>query len=245
MRKLIVAIIATTFAGSGWAAESNESKKFEHIGLGSGALVGAAAGGPIGLILGAAAGIFIGDRYDEVTAAQSEYEQRYTEAREEVASLNALVESSERQIAMNERQISMLESRNSQDARAVRDAVQEALDVHILFKTDQTEVGGETQQRLMRLARLVAQMDGMAVQVGGFADARGDAEHNAQLSALRAASVRQTLIDAGVPASRITVDAYGEQRASASEEDLDGLAFDRRVQLTLIPTGSSERVARE
>ena len=53
------------------------------------------------------------------------------------------------------------------------------------------------------------------------------------------------VIDAGIPASRITVDAYGEQRSSASEEDLDGLAFDRRVQLTLIPTGSSERVARQ
>ena len=245
MRKLIAMVIVTGFAGSGWTAEPEESRKFENIGLGSGAVIGAAAGGPIGLILGAAAGIVIGDRFDEETAARAEYENRYEEAREKVANLSGLIESSERQIVDNERQIAMLESRNSQDVRAIRDAVQEALDVHILFKTDETEVGGDTQQRLMRLASLVAKMEGMGVQVGGFADVRGDAEHNAQLSAQRAATVRQMLVDAGVPANRITVDAYGEQRASASEEDLDGLAFDRRVRLTLVPTASSERVARQ
>ncbi len=238
MKKIIVAVIATTFTGAAWAADTAESRKFEHIGLGSGAIIGAAAGGPIGLLLGAAAGIWVGDRFDEETTASAEFEQRWGEARAQVDSLNGLVET-------NERQIAMLEARNLQDARAIRDAVQEALDVHILFKTDETEVSGETQQRLARLASLVARMEGMSVQVGGFADARGDAEHNAGLSAQRAANVRQTLIDAGVPANRITVDAYGEQRSSASEEDLDSLAFDRRVQLTLIPTGSSERVARE
>ena len=238
MKKIILAVVATTLTTAASAADNEESRKFEHIGLGSGAIIGAAAGGPIGLLLGAAAGIWVGDQFDTETAASAEYEQRWAEARAQVESLNGLVET-------NEQQIAMLEARNLQDARAIRDAVQEALDVHILFKTDETEVAGETQQRLARLASLVARMEGMSVQVGGFADVRGDSEHNAELSAQRAANVRQTLIDAGVPADRITVDAYGEQRSSASEEDLDGLAFDRRVQLTLIPTGSSERVARQ
>ena len=238
MKKIIIAVIATTLTTAASAAGNEESRKFEHIGLGSGAVIGAAAGGPIGLLLGAAAGIWVGDRFDEETAESAEYENRWSEARAQVESLNGLVQT-------NEQQIAMLEARNRQDALAIRDAVQEALDVHILFKTDETEVAGETQQRLARLASLVARMEGLTVQVGGFADARGDAEHNAHLSEQRAASVRQTLIDAGIPADRITVDAYGEQRSAASEEDLDGLAFDRRVQLTLIPTGSSERVARQ
>ncbi len=238
MRHAIIAVIATTLTSAGWAAESQESYKFENIGFGSGAVLGAAAGGPIGLILGAAAGIWVGDRFDEELSARVEFEQRWTDAREQVASLNDLIENSEQQIAM-------LEARNRQDARSIRDAVREALDVHILFKTDETEVAGETQDRLMRLANLLARMDGMSVRVGGYADARGDAEHNAQLSAQRAASVRATLIGAGIPAGRISVDAYGEQRAEADEKDLDALAFDRRVQLTLIPTGSPERVAQQ
>ncbi len=238
MRYAIIAVIATTLTSVGWAAEPDKSTKFENIGLGSGAVIGAAAGGPVGMLLGAAAGVWLGDRFHQEKSARIEFEQRWSSAREQVADLNGLIERGDRQIAM-------LETRNSQDARAMRDAVGEAVDVHILFKTDETEVAGETQDRLSRLAKLLARMEGMSIRVGGYADARGDAEHNAQLSAQRAASVRETLIRAGVPATRISVDAYGEQHATADEKDLDALAFDRRVQLTLTPTGSTERIARQ
>jgi outer membrane protein OmpA-like peptidoglycan-associated protein len=238
MRSTIIALIVTTFASAGWAAEPGESKRFENIGLGSGAAIGAAAGGPVGLLLGAAAGIWLGDRFDAERSARDTFEERWTETREQVAGLNGLIESSERQIAA-------LETRNRQDARAIENAIREALDVHILFKTDETEVADNTQDRLVRLASLLAHMEGMSIRVGGYADSRGDAEHNAQLSAQRAANVRTTLIQAGIPDSRISVDAFGEQHSVADEKDLDALAFDRRVQLTLIPTGSPERVARQ
>ena len=238
MRHAIFVFIATTLTSVGWAAEPGRSTKFENIGLGSGAVIGAAAGGPVGLLLGAAAGIWLGDRFDEEQSARIEFEQRWTNAREQVADLNGLIESSDRQIAM-------LETRNRQDARVMREAIGEAVDVHILFKTDETGVADETQDRLSRLAKLLARMEGMSIRVGGYADARGVAEYNAQLSAQRAASVRDTLIRAGIPAARISVEAYGEQYASADEKDLDALAFDRRVQLTLIPTAASARAARQ
>ena len=238
MRHAIFVFIATTLTSVGWAAEPGRSAKFENIGLGSGAVIGAAAGGPVGLLLGAAAGIWLGDRFDEEQSARIEFEQRWTNAREQVADLNGLIESSDRQIAM-------LETRNRQDARVMREAIGEAVDVHILFKTDETGVADETQDRLSRLAKLLARMEGMSIRVGGYADARGVAEYNAQLSAQRAASVRDTLIRAGIPAARISVEAYGEQYASADEKDLDALAFDRRVQLTLIPTAASARAARQ
>ena len=238
MRHAIFVFIATTLTSVGWAAEPGRSTKLENIGLGSGAVIGAAAGGPVGMLLGAAAGIWLGDRFDEEQSARIEFEQRWTNAREQVADLNGLIESSDRQIAM-------LETRNRQDARVMREAIGEAVDVHVLFKTDETGVADETQDRLSRLAKLLARMEGMSIRVGGYADARGVAEHNAQLSAQRAASVRDTLIRAGIPAARISVEAYGEQFASADEKDLDALAFDRRVQLTLIPTGASARAARE
>ena len=54
MRHAIFVFIATTLASVGWAAEPGRSTKFENIGLGSGAVIGAAAGGPVGLLLGAA-----------------------------------------------------------------------------------------------------------------------------------------------------------------------------------------------
>jgi outer membrane protein OmpA-like peptidoglycan-associated protein len=85
----------------------------------------------------------------------------------------------------------------------------------------------------------------LLVHVEGHADARGNPEFNAQLSAHRAATVRDILLRAGVPAGQIIVDAHGETDAVASIEDIDGMALDRRVQLTLIPAGTDGRVAQE
>jgi sortase system peptidoglycan-associated protein len=238
MKHIIIAVIATSFASVGWAAEADKPNRFENIGAGSGALIGAATGGPVGLLIGAAAGVWLGDRFDEERNARTESEQRWTEASNQVDNLNGLIENSEQQIAM-------LETRNRQDAQAMQDAVSEALDVHVLFKTDEVEVADETQDRLARLANLLAKMGDMSIRVGGYADPRGDEEHNAQLSAQRAANVRATLIQAGIPAERISVDAYGEQQSSTDEKDYDALAFDRRVQLTLIPAGGPQRVARQ
>jgi outer membrane protein OmpA-like peptidoglycan-associated protein len=53
------------------------------------------------------------------------------------------------------------------------------------------------------------------------------------------------LIRAGVPSGRIVIDALGEREADAVDEDIDGMALDRRVQLTLIPSASEGRMARE
>ena len=238
MKQIIIAVIATTLTSGAWAAEQEQATKLERIGLGSGALIGAAAGGPLGFIIGAAAGVWMGDRFHQEQTARADYEEKWTDASEQVASLNGLVESSERRIVT-------LEARSRQDASAMRDAVSEAVDLHVLFKTDEVEVDSATQERLARLATRLTRMDGLSISVGGYADARGDAQHNAQLSAQRAANVRATLIRAGVPAERILVNAHGEQFAAAEDQGLDVLAFDRRVQLTLIPAETSERVARQ
>jgi outer membrane protein OmpA-like peptidoglycan-associated protein len=51
------------------------------------------------------------------------------------------------------------------------------------------------------------------------------------LSKSRAQSVRKSLIEAGVPASRIYSHAHGE--ANAINKDREGLIFDRRVDIHL------------
>jgi outer membrane protein OmpA-like peptidoglycan-associated protein len=127
----------------------------------------------------------------------------------------------------------------------MRDRIRDALDVQILFKTGASDLAAMTSQRLERLAELVADMEDLIVHIEGHADARGDADFNAQLSAHRAATVRDILLRAGVPAGQIIVDAHGEDDAAAAVEDLDGMALDRRVQLTLIPAGTNGRVAQE
>ena len=239
MKRILLAVICTVmFAQLGWTDESDRASKPEAIGVGGGAAIGGVAGGPVGLILGAALGGWLGDRFHDERTARVDYAQRWEAVKAEADTLNGLVRQSEREVAR-------LESELRTETITMRDTVREALNIQVLFRTGESELADVTQERLGRLAELLARMDGMLIRVEGFADPRGDAEYNEQLSAERAVAVRDTLIRAGVPAERITVDSYGERRSSAEEEDLDALAMERRVQLTLIDRGETQRIAQK
>ncbi|NNC64340.1 MAG: OmpA family protein [Gammaproteobacteria bacterium] len=239
IRKIIITgISATAMTSVGWTAEQSKEPTQERIGLASGAVLGGLAGGPLGVVLGAAFGGWLGDEFDEQRHERDDFEERWEQARAEVASLNGLVQGTEHQLAQ-------LTSEYGAETAAMREKVRDALDVQVLFKTGDTSLAEETDQRLTRLAELVAGMDGMLLRIEGHADARGAAEFNEQLSAQRAATVRDVLIRAGVPSGRIVIDALGEREANAVDEDIDGMALDRRVQLTLIPSASEGRMARE
>jgi outer membrane protein OmpA-like peptidoglycan-associated protein len=236
---ILTALTALTFASTGWTAESDAGEHSkERIGLTSGAVVGGLAGGPLGLVVGAVVGGWLGDEFDIERRDRADFERRWHEAEATVASLNEAVIDSESRLRH-------ATSTHRRETLAMRERIRDALDVQILFKTGASDLEEITSHRLERLAGLVADMDDLLVHIEGHADARGDAEFNAQLSAHRAATVRDILLRAGVPASQILVDALGEDDAAAAVEDIDGMALDRRVQLTLIPAGTNARVAQE
>ena len=240
IRKVIITTLGTLAVTSvGWTAEDGPHPNAnERIGVASGAVLGGLAGGPLGLVFGAALGGWLGDEFDTQRVERDDFEDRWQAAEDAVAALRETVSSSEERI-------SRMRADYREETSAMRNRVREALDVEILFKTGASDLADTTSERLERLGKLVAGMDDMLIRIEGHADARGDAEYNEQLSAHRAAIVRDTLLRAGVPAGRFIVDAMGETDAQATPEDIDGMALERRVQLTLIPTGSSGRVARE
>lgn len=239
-KKVIFTTIAVTSVASvGWTAEQEASPhKQERVGLATGAVLGGLAGGPLGVIFGAVAGGWLGDEFDIKLGERDDYERRWQEAEAIAAELNGVIEG-------NEQELDRLKSDYRRETAAMRDRLREALEVQVLFKTGATDLAAETSRRLEQIAELVADMDGTLLRIEGHADARGATEFNDQLSAERAAAVRDILIRAGVPAGWIVVDARGERDALALDEDVDGMAFDRRVELTLIPANPEGRVARE
>jgi outer membrane protein OmpA-like peptidoglycan-associated protein len=90
------------------------------------------------------------------------------------------------------------------------------------------------------------EFDDFAIVVEGHADPRGEEAFNEQLSAERAASVRAALIASGLPADRISTRAAGERDSGATEGDLDAMALERRVDLSIVqPLPRENRVARQ
>ena len=109
--------------------------------------------------------------------------------------------------------------------------MQAGIQMDLLFRTDEYALSDTTGNRLATLARDVAQMRDLRVQLDGFADERGDAGYNLALSQKRVASVRDQLIAAGVDSSRIRVAAHGE--VAAQDATLDSYALERRVSMTV------------
>ena len=246
-RKIIVAIIGSllatqSFAGPKHRAERNETRetrvaaKEESIGVGSGAVIGAAAGGPIGFVLGAAFGGWLGDRFHRERTARVEADERAAQASAHSESLQTLLATSERVVA--EKNAELFSERV-----AHRRDLQEALSVEVFFRTEESGLGGTTEERIAKLAALIEPMDGAVIRLEGYTDARGTETYNSTLSTARAEAVREALIRGGMPAERVIVTGSGETSSTAPETDTDGMALERRVEMNVVDIDGSGRVA--
>ncbi len=245
MRNKLATIAALSLlAAPVMAAGKKHTNKHEAAGVGSGVVVGAIAGGPVGAIIGGAVGAWFGDRFNKEQTARVESEERYERAQASADELQQAVGSLEDSLAGSEREIASLESQMLVEERAYRNALQEALNTQVFFRTGESELHEESVASLSRMARVINSVDGFVIRLEGHADARGDEQYNVDLSEARAMAVRDTLIAAGFPRNRITVTAAGETQARAGEKDLDALAMERRVHIQLIGADDA-RVARQ
>ncbi|GAB3481432.1 OmpA family protein [Nocardiopsis coralliicola] len=108
------------------------------------------------------------------------------------------------------------------------------LDADVLFDTDSAEIRGEAADSLQAAADEMEQLPSDApVRVEGHTDSDGDAEHNQDLSERRAQAVVDWLVDeGGLDADRFTATGHGESKPTASNDDEDGKAQNRRVMIS-------------
>lgn len=218
-RKILLAGLVTTLAAAPAFAEG--SSKEEGIGVAVGAVVGGLAGGPVGIVIGAAAGAKLGDEFD----------QRNTE----IDQLSVSLTGSTNQVSKLEQDIDALggdlERMRSESRPELLALLQAGIAMDLLFRTDEHTLADSTGSRLEELARSLASMPDVYVRLDGFADERGDAGYNQELSEKRAQHVMHVLLANGVPAERISVKGHGE--SEAIDDDIDSFAFERKVSLTL------------
>lgn len=99
----------------------------------------------------------------------------------------------------------------------------------VFFGYDRTDLTPEGQQTLTMQAEWLKRYPNVTVTIEGHADERGTREYNLALGDRRASTVKNTLIAAGVDASRIQTISYGKERPAVFGSDDQSWAQNRRA----------------
>ena len=227
MRKTITAISLLALLATSSTFAATASKK-ETAGVGAGGVIGAIAGGPVGFIIGAAIGAKIGDTMHKKTTTIDELTVSLDSSRDNASNLELDVQSLKTDVDSLGVELDRM---REFDRPQLINLLQAGIAMDLLFRTDEHALADTTGDRLAQLAGSLASMPDIRVQLDGFADERGDADYNRDLSQKRVEFVRDQLISAGVHPARIRVAAHGE--APAQDNTEDSYALERRVSLKL------------
>ncbi|UDQ97913.1 OmpA family protein [Lentisphaerota bacterium WC36G] len=101
----------------------------------------------------------------------------------------------------------------------------------IYFGYDQDALTASEKAELDRVAAYMQQYAQVGVIIEGHCDERGSAEYNRSLGERRAISVKNYLVQQGVPESRVRTLSYGEERPAVEGFTAEIFAKNRRAEL--------------
>ncbi len=112
----------------------------------------------------------------------------------------------------------------------------------VYFDSNKVDINERGQMIVKNVAYVVANTNGARVTVIGKTDRSGDATTNMALSQKRADQVRDALIAAGVPSSRIDTSWTGEAKQEIATADNTAEKRNRVVDITVVkPQGTAYR----
>ena len=101
-----------------------------------------------------------------------------------------------------------------------------------LFDFDKADIRPDEQDKIRQIAQFMKDNDSILLRLDGNADPRGTDAYNMALGYRRADAVRKAVIDAGVPADRISTVSFGDTRLRcATRNDEECYQLDRRVSV--------------
>jgi outer membrane protein OmpA-like peptidoglycan-associated protein len=215
-KKLMATGIALASAVSVTPASADETTTGLKQGtvFSTSAVVGAAAGGPLGFVLGALGGAYLGEQIKK--ADQSKLtELELAEQKMHVAELRT-------QLARADAKVGEL----SQLAL-------DTLEFQVLFHTGADQLTERGEARVSALAKFLKKHPGLSVRLTGYADPRGTDEYNNVLSEYRARSVEDVLHELGIEGYRIERRSFGADKSTASRGDHEAYAMERRVDIEI------------
>ena len=237
--KLVWTIGLMGVSAAALAGEPKPRPPQEPVGFVSGAVIGAFAAGPIGAVVGAGLGTWLGNRVHRASDAKKAEAQvaMLESAKSELQTEKSALLTEKSQLAETNQSLNAklddltLKVKTAQTARDDASEVLDGLQGDVLFRTGSAEITPDIAHQIQVLAQAVAKSPELKIRVDGYADPRGTVDTNMKLSQDRANAVRDLLLASGVNEQVLEVNAYGKSQSTA--EDNDGYALERRVRLTL------------
>jgi outer membrane protein OmpA-like peptidoglycan-associated protein len=213
---MLIAVCLTLALVTGCSSWSNKAKG-GVIGAAAGGAAGAvignqagntAVGAIIGAAVGGAAGVWIGSYMDRQAAEMK---------------------------------------RDLQGAKIVRvgEGIKITFESGLLFAVDKATLNSQSRENLAKLAVILNKYEDTHILLEGHTDATGSEEYNLELSQRRARAVANELASGSVNATRFTIMGYGEAQPVDSNDTSYGRQQNRRVEVAIYANDKLKKVAEE
>lgn len=103
----------------------------------------------------------------------------------------------------------------------------------VLFGFDRFDLTKQAQDNLDDLRKVLNKYPDTNIEIQGHTDNVGTIEYNQGLSVRRASSVASYLVDKGISSTRINIRGFGENAPRYSNENEDGRSLNRRVDFLI------------
>ena len=105
---------------------------------------------------------------------------------------------------------------------------------NIFFERDKATLDPSSLGELGQLLTLLRENPNVRLEIGGHTDSDGSEGHNGELSAERANSVVDHLVNNGIPAERLVARGYGAEQPLAPNDSEENKARNRRTEMRVL-----------
>ena len=106
----------------------------------------------------------------------------------------------------------------------------------IQFEFNKATLLAANREVLSRIAGILLSSKGYRITINGHTDDVGSAAYNQELSEQRAQTVRNYLVEAGIPKDIIATKGYGKSKPRVASKTPDARAKNRRVEVEIVDT---------
>ncbi|HTS65820.1 MAG TPA: OmpA family protein [Candidatus Acidoferrales bacterium] len=103
----------------------------------------------------------------------------------------------------------------------------------VLFATGKYDLKPATREKLAQLSGIILAHQGLMLRIEGYTDSTGSDEFNQKLSEQRSATVRDYLVQQGLPVTNVNAIGFGKANPVADNSTASGRQQNRRVEIVL------------